>query len=178
MSTVQHQLTQYQIQRNKADLEHDEIVENCRILLVAGSETTATHLSGVVYFLAKTPTQLRAAQAEVRSAFKSHEQITVHAVSSSEKLPYVNAVIQETFRCYPTVPSVLPRVTNSSGSIIVGEFVAGNVRYPLYLLILLRPVQISLTEPIDIGRCPSLVCILPPRQFSRTRKVRPRALVA
>lgn len=53
--------------------------------IIAGSETTATILSGTVFLLLKNPAVLEKLKNEIRSAFKSDEEITF---SSVDHLPY------------------------------------------------------------------------------------------
>jgi len=114
-------------------LNHDEILGNSRVLLTAGSETTATHLCGATWYLLTHPIALRRAQTEVRNAFKQAEDITLRSVSSPGSLPFLNAVIEETLRCYPSIPSTLPRTTGATGLIIDGRYVPANVRGPLHV---------------------------------------------
>jgi cytochrome P450 len=63
----------------------------------------------------------------VRNEFKSAEEITLRAVSKHGALPFLNAVIEETLRCYPSIPSTLPRITGEQGANIDGCFVPPNV---------------------------------------------------
>lgn len=74
-----------------------------RILLTAGSETTATHLSGATWYLLTHPVALHCAQVEVRNAFQDPAAITLRSLNKRDSLPFLNAVIQETFRCYPSI---------------------------------------------------------------------------
>ncbi|MCJ1386410.1 hypothetical protein MMC17_009536 [Xylographa soralifera] len=114
--------------RNEKDgLSHGEILANSRILLTAGSETTATHLCGVTWHLLTHPDALRRVQDEVRATFKRADEITLRSVSTPRHLPYLNAVVQESFRCYPSLPATLPRITGPRGAIIDGNYVPGNV---------------------------------------------------
>lgn len=53
--------------------------------IVAGSETTATLLTGTLYLLLKNPVHLERVKDEVRSRFQSEDEITF---SSVENLPY------------------------------------------------------------------------------------------
>lgn len=53
--------------------------------IIAGSETTATLLTGAVFLLLKNPKALQKLKDEIRSAFQSEDQITF---SSVEHLPY------------------------------------------------------------------------------------------
>lgn len=49
---------------------------NANILIIAGSETTVTLLSGVTYWLLRTPDALRKVTHEIRSSIKSDADIT------------------------------------------------------------------------------------------------------
>jgi cytochrome P450 len=92
-------------------LTDDEIISNGRILVIAGSETTATLLSGTTYWLLKTPEAYRKVTEEVRRTFANEEDITVLRVTN--QLPYMMACLEEGFRMFPPVPSCLPRRTRS-----------------------------------------------------------------
>lgn len=65
---------------------------------MAGSETTASLLSGVIYYLLKNPSVLEKLVKEIRSAFPTEEAITIASVSS---LKYESAVLQEGLRIFP-----------------------------------------------------------------------------
>ena len=58
---------------------------NAMVLIVAGSDTAATLLSGLLYLLLKNPGCLQKITDEVRSAFKSEGDISF---SSVQNLPY------------------------------------------------------------------------------------------
>ena len=111
----------------KGGLSRAEIHSNSRTLIVAGSETIATSLSGTTYFLLTNPVWKQRLQEEVRRTFASPDQITRRSVSTPGALPVLEMVLQESFRCYPPVPSALPRVTDSAGATIDGEFVPAGV---------------------------------------------------
>ncbi|KAL2061337.1 hypothetical protein VTL71DRAFT_7610 [Oculimacula yallundae] len=101
----------------------DEIVNSSELLIIAGSETTATLLSGLTYYLLKTPDVYAKAREEVRTAFKSPEDMTL---TSTAQLPYLQACLEEALRMYPPVPIALPRRTGPEGAMIGGHFVPGN----------------------------------------------------
>lgn len=107
-------------------MSQEEIICNMRVLLIAGSETSATLLSGATYFLIQNPQVLHRVQMEVRTVFQEEKDITLRSVNTSS-LPYLDAVIQESFRCYPAVPATLPRKTGPGGAVIDGQFVPRNV---------------------------------------------------
>ena len=94
------------------------------LLLSAGSETSATALSGATYYLLTNKAALDKVYNEVRSAFQSESEITFTSVIRQR---YLNAVIEESFRLYPPVPSTPARSTLPKGNIIDGHFVPGNV---------------------------------------------------
>lgn len=105
-------------------LTGDELNSNAMILLTAGSETSAATLSGATYYLLTNKSALDKLCNEVRSAFQSEGKITFTSVT---RLRYLNAVIEETLRLYPPVPSALARRTLPGGNVIDGQFVPGNV---------------------------------------------------
>ena len=89
------------------------------MMVVAGSETTATALSGITYYLSQNKNAYEVLANEVRSTFSRYEDITARA---TEPLPYLQAVIEEGLRLYPPVPIGLPRV--SPGETVDGYFIA------------------------------------------------------
>ena len=105
-------------------MSRGELMETTGILIIGGSETTATLLSGATYFLLKNPRTYAAAKDEVRKAFQAAEDITL---TSTAQLPYLHAILEESLRLYPPVPLALPRVTPPEGDMIDGVFVPGNV---------------------------------------------------
>lgn len=102
----------------------DELEGNSSILIIAGSETTATLLSGLVYLLLKCPEKMKKLVDEVRSTFQDEGEIDLTSVN---KLPYMVACIEEALRMYPPVPTGLPRVVPEGGATISGHFVPENV---------------------------------------------------
>jgi len=91
---------------------------------LAGSETTATTLSGATYLLLSHPEVLKKLQHEVRSTFHSVDEIKISSVG---KLSYMLAVLNETLRMYPPVASSLVRVVPGKGESVAGHFVPGGV---------------------------------------------------
>ncbi|OCL02961.1 putative cytochrome P450 monooxygenase [Glonium stellatum] len=102
---------------DKNSLTDNEIAANCGFLILAGSETTATALSGLTYHLLKVPDCLHKVTEEVRSAFSSEEEINF--LNANARLPYTMACISEGLRMYPPGPSLLPRRTPSGGASII-----------------------------------------------------------
>ncbi|KAF1831638.1 cytochrome P450 [Decorospora gaudefroyi] len=85
-----------------------DLVNQLMTFLAAGHETTASALSWAVYCLCQHPaTQARLRQeirTELASALQPGGQISSTEI---DKLPYLNAVLQETNRIFPPVPLTL-----------------------------------------------------------------------
>lgn len=101
-----------------------EIESTMAVFMVAGSETTATMLSGTTYLLLRNLDKLKMLIEEVRGTFNSQQEITIAEVN---KMPYLNAVLNEGLRLYPPVPTGFPRVVPKGGDIISGYWVPENV---------------------------------------------------
>jgi cytochrome P450 len=104
----------------KGALTDKEVAANCGFLILAGSETTATALSGVTYYLLKTPEALQKATAEVRNAFDKEEEINF--VNASARLPYTQACLTEGLRIYPPGPTMAPRRTPKGVMTIIAGY--------------------------------------------------------
>ena len=102
----------------------EEMASHASLLIIAGSETTATLLSGATYELATHPEVLAKLAAEVRAAFPSEDDISIAGTSS---LPYLLAVLDESLRIYPPVPGASPRKIAKGGDTIVDQFVPEDV---------------------------------------------------
>ncbi|KAK6544718.1 hypothetical protein TWF694_001404 [Orbilia ellipsospora] len=89
-------------------------------VLVAGTETTATLLSGMTYLLLMNPDALERVTWEVRTSFKSEEEIDL---ISTQRLEYMLACLSEALRIYPPVSPGLPRIVPKGGAQICGEMV-------------------------------------------------------
>lgn len=108
-------------------MTRQEIEANAGVLILAGSETTATLLSGCTYYLLKHPETYNKLVHEIRGAFQKKEDITFLTVA---RLPYLHAVLEESLRLYPPVPGYLPRKVPMGGASIDGQYVPGGVREP------------------------------------------------
>lgn len=105
-------------EREKNGTSFQDLQSQAILLVVAGSETTATALSGITYYLCKDPRVYEKLTDEIRSAFSHFDQITGRA---TERLPYLKAVIEEGLRIYPPIPAGLPRI--SPGETVDGHYV-------------------------------------------------------
>ncbi|KAI0882407.1 putative cytochrome P450 [Annulohypoxylon maeteangense] len=103
-------------------LSFEKLSSSAFILVLAGSETTATTLSGATFLLLANPEILEKLKREVRSSFKSVDEININSVN---KLSYMLAILNEALRLYPPVTSTLVRTVPPGGDQIAGQFVAG-----------------------------------------------------
>ena len=111
-----------------------EIESNSVSLIIAGSETTATLLSGLTYQLLKTPDKMARLTSLIRTTFASEKDITIVSVT---QLEYFTACLEEALRMYPPLATSIPRHTLPDGNMICNEFVPGNttvsvLHYPAY----------------------------------------------
>lgn len=104
----------------------EELSANAMILILAGSETTATLLSGCLFLLVSNPDKLEKLQHEIRTTFHNDSDITFSAVN---QLSYMLAVLNEALRLYPPVTSGLLRVVPRGGEYIADQFVPGGVSF-------------------------------------------------
>lgn len=100
----------------------NEIKSNAHILIIGGSETTATLLSGATYYLLQNPAALQKLISEIRGAFGSEDEINY---TRTQNLPYLSAVLNESLRIYPPLPQNLRRVVPQGGAMICGQWVPG-----------------------------------------------------
>lgn len=108
--------------KNEERMSLEEIETTFNILIIAGSETTASALAGTTGYLLKNPTCMATLVQEIRSNFEAESDINLSSVG---RLPYLSAVIEEGLRMAPPVPSGLPRVVPAEGGIVCGEWLPG-----------------------------------------------------
>ncbi|KAF2642486.1 cytochrome P450 [Massarina eburnea CBS 473.64] len=111
----------YHILRNesKKSLSHTEIVLNIALFISAGTDTTATALTGWTYFICTHKAVYARLVHEVRSALKSRENIKWDKVKN---LGYLDATINEALRLFPPSPASQQRVVPRGGATIEGHY--------------------------------------------------------
>ncbi|KAK8023886.1 hypothetical protein PG993_011952 [Apiospora rasikravindrae] len=119
----------------------EEIVATTSILIIAGSETTGTALSGLLFYLSQNRFAYDALLDEVRSAFRTEDEISFR---SSAPLEYLSACIDEALRVYPPATETLPRI--SPGNFVRDQFIPKGTRISVYPYATFRNPQ-HFTEP-------------------------------
>ncbi|KAF4457417.1 hypothetical protein F53441_658 [Fusarium austroafricanum] len=109
------------------------LLGDAHLIVVAGSDTTSTSITCALFELARHPDVYQKLRKEVDELL---DQEDPHLHSALAKLKYLQAVIDETMRLYPAIPSGLQRITPPQGLQIDGTFVPGNmiVQTPPYTL--------------------------------------------
>ncbi|TGO73048.1 hypothetical protein BELL_0396g00070 [Botrytis elliptica] len=120
----------------KEGLTIQELQATASVIIVAGSETTVSVLSGITNNLVNNPEKLRILTSEIREKFADEEDISI---ATLRETTYLNAVIQEGFRlCNPT-PVGLPRVVSPDGGRVCGYNLPPNI------FVNVHPLSISLS---------------------------------
>ncbi|RGP81850.1 hypothetical protein FLONG3_47 [Fusarium longipes] len=107
----------------------DLLREFAPFLMLGGCEAMPTVLTGFVYFVFRNKNKnvKKKLLAEIRGTFHSEADITMDRISQSQKeLPYFEACLQESIRCYSPAATGTDRVVPASGAQIAGRFVPGD----------------------------------------------------
>ncbi|KAF1974828.1 isotrichodermin C-15 hydroxylase [Bimuria novae-zelandiae CBS 107.79] len=106
----------------KGTMTPTEVHATFQTLTLAGSETTATSLSGTMNLLLTHTQAYRKLVSEIRGALDKESDITLDAIKD---LPYLNACANEAMRLCPATPFTMPRVVPTSGDMVCGTWIAG-----------------------------------------------------
>ncbi|KAK7992983.1 hypothetical protein PG988_001777 [Apiospora saccharicola] len=104
----------------KSALSHQEIILNVALFISAGTDTTATALTGWTYFIATHPEVYRRLVEEVRGNLATEADICWDKV---RHLRYLEATIHEALRLFPPSPASQQRVVPRGGATIDGHYV-------------------------------------------------------
>ncbi|KXJ88973.1 cytochrome P450, partial [Microdochium bolleyi] len=107
---------------NDGSLTEPELASEMMTMLIAGAETSATLLAGATWFLATHKHALGRLQHEVRTSVSSYDHLTGDAVA---RMPYLNAVLEESLRLFPPIAGGPLRV--SPGEFVDGIYIPAGV---------------------------------------------------
>ena len=104
-----------------------------RLVIVAGSDTTAATMTHIFYRLCKQPEHIAKLRAEL-DPLVENQQISTFNVGAVEKCEHLNGVINEGLRLFPPVPSGVLRVTPADGLKVGDNYVPPDVTIgiPMY----------------------------------------------
>lgn len=118
--------------RKPEGLEYSYLQGDSRLVIVAGSDTTAATLTHLFYHLAADPSITKKLRAELKPSM-SGDAVQNTDVQNND---YLNGVIYEALRLHPPVPTALNRNTPPEGIDIAGTHIPGGAdvwcpQYPL-----------------------------------------------
>ncbi|KAH7007965.1 cytochrome P450 [Microdochium trichocladiopsis] len=96
-------------------LSLNAMCSNAELFMLAGTETIATLLSGLIYHLCLRPEKLELLKNEIRASFDTVSDLSFRRLS---QCAYLNACIKEGLRIYPPVAVGVPRVVREGGMLI------------------------------------------------------------
>ncbi|TPX11294.1 uncharacterized protein E0L32_001112 [Thyridium curvatum] len=96
------------------------VLAGCASNIVAGSDTTATSLSGILYHLLKNPGTLEKLRQEVSSVAAEVPENRPITWNTAQAMPYLQAVIKEALRLHTAVSLPMERVVAPGGTTIEG----------------------------------------------------------
>ncbi|KAF5490301.1 Cytochrome P450 monooxygenase hmp1 [Colletotrichum fructicola] len=119
------------MEKESESLTMEEQYANGFLFMTAGTETIASALSAITFYLLQNPRHLEKVTKEVRLRFSTSEDMSLEALAS---LPYLQAVIQEGLRLHPPLPIMLPRVIPKGGARVAGEWIPGGTIVGIHFL--------------------------------------------
>ncbi|EAW19750.1 cytochrome P450 monooxygenase ftmC [Aspergillus fischeri NRRL 181] len=111
--------------RDPTDDERNMLMGDAMLIITAGSDTTATSLTSIVYELARRPDEVDKLRAEIEPIEADSDGEYQH--DTLAKLPHLNGFINEAFRLHSPIPGVIPRKTPPEGIHVKDIFIPGNM---------------------------------------------------
>ena len=103
--------------------ERDPMLQaDARLIIVAGSDTTAATFTYLFYYLAKDPEQVKKLREELKPLTSSDDW----SDKDINQAQHLNGCIYEALRLHPPVPSGVQRLTPPEGMEVDGRHVPGN----------------------------------------------------
>lgn len=110
--------------RDPSEVSNTQLAAHASDFVLAGSETTATCLSCIIFYLLSNRRVYDRLINEIRSHFSHFGDING---LSTQQLPYMRLVILEALRVYPPLPFPLPREVPAKGDTVDGHFIPEGV---------------------------------------------------
>lgn len=128
----------------KGSITKKELIANQLAFVIVTCQLNTVALSASIFLLLRRPSSWQTLAEEVRTRFKSADEITVMATM---ELPYLEAVINETMRLHHPTPNSLPRFIPPEGRIVNGQMIPGKVRSSsmIHVYVTVRFIKLLLT---------------------------------
>ncbi|KAF2192936.1 benzoate 4-monooxygenase cytochrome P450 [Zopfia rhizophila CBS 207.26] len=110
---------------NEPGLLKDDLLAEIHMLIIAGTHTTSTALTAVLFYISSNFDVYHKLCKEIRTTFSSTEEIQYGQKLSSCK--YLRACIDETLRMAPPGPAEFPRQILQRGATVNGEYFPAGV---------------------------------------------------
>lgn len=114
------------------------VLAGCASNVVAGSDTTATSLAGIVYLLLKNPGCLGRLKEEIGQIRRGSDHGRI-SWTESQAMPYLQAVVKEALRLHTAVALPMERVVPLGGAVIGNHYFPPGVCCPPSVLQPLPP---------------------------------------
>ena len=99
--------------------------------IAAGSDTTGISLSTVIYALIKHPRVAETLHDEIQQMEAKGQLSDPVTFQEAQKMPYLQAVLKESFRIHPATGQIMPRVVPAEGALLSGKFFPPGVSFSL-----------------------------------------------
>ena len=170
LETQRDDFMSYILEHNAKDcMSISEIENNANVLIVAGSETCGTVLSGTTNYLVKSTTAYQKLTDEIRTTFARAEDMNFKALAD---LPYLNAVIDEGLRMSPPSASGLAHLVPQGGDTVCGAWLPEGVSSKTPC----SPAEKYLSKILDQRFCPPMVFVPLDHQISLPKRFLTRTL--
>lgn len=94
-----------------------ELSDECMVFVIAGADTTSVALTNCFFFLARHKDKQTKLVEEIRNRFATIEDIRAKDLAS---LPYLQAVIQESMRIWPSATGHMERINYKEDTMVSG----------------------------------------------------------
>jgi cytochrome P450 len=118
------------MQDEKTPITRIQALDVASILVLSGSEATPILMTAMMWNILATPRVYKRVMQEIRDSgiIKSAADITA---ANTDKMPYMDAVIQESLRTDTPFATTIPRVVPAGGAMVDGYWLPGGVS-PLF----------------------------------------------
>jgi benzoate 4-monooxygenase len=118
-------LPSYPTEKRPTPMTLAEMTAECATMIDAGNDTTQTTLTNCLYQLAYNPSKQDKLRKVLEEALPKESQ-PIGSYAELKHIPYLRAVLDESFRCRTPVTAGLPRRTTGEGTTIAGHYIPGD----------------------------------------------------
>jgi len=123
-TTIYHILLDPSSHKSRGPASAKSLYEESQALMFGGGDTTANVVMIGAFYLMKRPDLVKRLKDELKEYWPELGDRKEPKLSVLEQMPFLNAVIKESLRIGPGIPSGLPRIVPQGGAIIDGKKVA------------------------------------------------------